>query len=209
MSSGTVWRIYEPATTEVPSWTRKTPQSSWPSVLQNPALHGMTHQPIQGSKYAVLRNYPGYGIQELFGTVAPSTSVGSTYVVSAQIATDKAALTPPTFEVWLRNSSTGAHSALVVGAAVAHATDWTLLSGTVTATAQFDQVVLRHKIANAGPGQRHGLVDDVHVCQLAGPTFGHPAGWWTTARAVGAAVLGSILIAGLAWGRRRLRTRRR
>ncbi len=207
VSSGTVWRIYEAGTTEVPHWTRKTPQSSWPSVLVNPALHGLTHQPIQGSKYAVLRNYPGYGIQELFGTLSPSTGVGSTYLVSAQIATDKAALNPPTFEVWLRNSSTGAHSAPVVRTAVAHATDWTLLSGTVTTTAHFDQVVLRHTITNPGSGQRHGLVDDVRVCKAAGHV--QPPGWWTTARAVGAAVLGSVLVAGLVWGRRRFRTRPR
>lgn len=201
--------MYEPATTEVPGWTRKTPQSAWPSVIGNPALHGMTHQPFSGSKYALLRNYPGSSRTEMFGTLSSSTSLGSTYLLTAQIATDKAALNPPTFEVWLRNRTTGAQSAAVVQTAVAHATEWTLLAGTVTATAPFDEVVLRHTIAPGGPGgTRHGLVDEVHLCRLTASTTGQATGWWTTARVVGAAVLGSVLLLGLGWGARRRRARR-
>lgn len=207
VSSGTVWRMYETNTTEVPGWTRKTPQSNWPSVIVNPGLHGMTHQPFLGSKYAILRNYPGYIFPEMVGTLSPSTGLGSTYLLSAQIATDKAPLNPPTFEVWLRNSTTGAHSAPVVQTAVAHATDWTLLTGTVTATAPYDQIVFRHTIAPGGPsGARHGLVDDVGLCQLAAAPSVHATGWWTTARLVGAAVLGPVLIVGIGWAARRRRT---
>jgi hypothetical protein len=180
-------------------------------VIQNPGLHGFSHLPFQGSKYALLRNYPGAATMGLVGALSPRTNVGSTYVLSAEVATDKAALDVPTFDVRLRNSTTGAQSAPVVQAAVAHATTWTRLTGTVTTNAQFDQVVLRHSFQPGGAGgTRHGLIDDVQLCELAVALPEHPAGWWTTARLVGAAVLGGLLVIGLGLGgRRRFRTRGR
>ena len=202
VSSGTVWRIYEPATTEVPGWTRRSPQSSWPSVLTNPSLHGLSHPAFEGAKYAIIRNYTAT-LTELRGTLSPSTGTGATYRVTARVATDKAALTPPAFEVWLGNSSTGARSTSVVRTAAAHATDWTLLSGTVTATGHLDQIGVRQTIAGGVVLSRHGLVDDVHVCLLAGSSSGHPLGGWTTAAKAAGPILGAVLVAGLAWRRRR------
>ncbi len=208
VQSGTVWRVYETATTEVPQWTRLTPQSPWPSVLVNPGLHGFSHLPFHGSKLAILRNY-GSGTTQLHGTLSPTTTIGSTYVLSVEIATDKAALNVPTVHMRLRNSATGAQSAPVVQAAVAHATDWTLLTGTVTATAPYNQVVLYHSFQAGGTGgTRHALLDAVHVCTLSVASHGNPPGWWTTARLVAGSVLGGSLIGGLAWRlRRRFRTR--
>jgi len=180
----------DPATTHVPQWVRAD-SAGGSSNVQNggfplpPAPHGF--------RFATVGTAQG-----LVGTLSPTTNVAGTYVLSAKALTLSPS-TPTTLELRLRNSTTGGQSAPVVQTALTQAGSWTLFTGTVTSNAAYDQVVLRPTSA--------AFFDAVQVCRTASATSVGQHGWWTTARAVGAVVLGSVLIAGLAWGRRRFRTR--
>ncbi len=163
-----------------------------------------THLASLGSKYALI---PPRGSQGLVGTLSATTNAGVTYLLSAKIATADV-VNAPTFELRLRNSASGAESAPVVQGLLSLTSNWALITGTVPASAGFDRVVLRYQ-ASMVSGADWGLADDVQVCQAALASTGHPPGWWTVARVVGALVLGSILTGVLVVGGVVLRTRRR
>lgn len=167
-SAGTDWTALEAATTNVLTWTRVNPGAAPPLVTSNGAAsYGLLHVAPQGSRYAVLPNYLASGSQELIGTLSTATTAGATYVLSAAIATEYLALIDATFEVRLRSSATGAESAPVVQASIAHPTSWGSLTGTVTDSTTYDRIVIRyHYQPQASVGTRPGLADDVRVCQV-------------------------------------------
>lgn len=216
-ASGSVMRDTV-ATTGVPGWTATNiyPEPTYPRVLvvENGVFLGQTTS--NGTKLALIPGFLGARPQELVGRLAPATSPGTTYVLSADVA-KVGVIYPPKVQLWLRNSGTGAVSSPLVQLAGPQPIDWTRVIGSVTANVSYDQVVLRYQKVPAdswieefiygGIDTWLGLADDIRVCKAAGHAL--PVGWWTTARVVTAAVLGTLL-AGLAWGvTRRFRTRGR
>ena len=223
---GIGWPMRESAaTSDVPSWTGTNvyPDPGYPrvKVLTNGTF--LLQTTPYGSRSALVPGFRPDRPQEIVGVLSSPTSIGATYVLSAQInALDMTGSRAPTVELRLRESATGTQSAPFVtpSTTAGGSQNWAVLTGAVTANAHYDRVVLRFQgvlneggipsaiTSTYGPGgQFLGLIDDVRVCKAA--LYDRPPGWWTTVRAVGAAVLGSVLIAGLVWGRRRFRTRGR
>jgi hypothetical protein len=81
--------------------------------------------------------------------------------LSAQIAVSSP-YHAATFELRLRNSVTGVQSALIAHASITYTGNWIQITGTVTANANYDRVVLR-----AYQEGGFDLVDEVHMCQAA------------------------------------------
>jgi hypothetical protein len=152
---------------------------------------------FDGSKLASLSSGQG-----LVGTLSAPTTVGATYVLSVRVLRVDAAA-QPAVELRLRNSGSGAQSAAATQVSGTQVLTWALVTGTATANAGYDRVVLRQQTAGAL------FVDDVRVCKAAGSLQAGPTGWWTTARVVGAAVLGALLVGAGVAVRRRFRTRGR
>jgi hypothetical protein len=169
-------------------------------------LNGLPLAPAVGSKFAVVA--PGLPQpQGLRGQLSATTSVGATYVLSAEIKLPFAAAGSAyasTITLGLRNSATGAQSAPFVGS-YNYATNWTFLSGTVTANANYDEVVLLWEdglSSFAGVVLAFALVDDVHLCEIAAAK--HVTGLWTTWPGIVVAVA-VLILGGLSvwWVRRR------
>ncbi len=196
-----VWQIKDTGTTYVLNWTEENPAGTWMFVLNGTYVSSAgaipTWQPptaFDGSKIAVMNGlYPGYPPNGAVNTLSTPTAPGATYEVSAQLAT----IGYPgstTYDLRLRNSSTGAQSAPITQTVGQQTGNWVLLHGTVTDISSFDQVVVRY---NGPSGVLHGqdyfgFVDDVHVCRV-----GRTPPWWQTPGALSGLVLGAITIIGL------------
>lgn len=169
------WPVYEAllgatsgsATTQVTDWTRTDDQRLWPRVAHSGTPFAPTQPAFQGARYALVpaTGYLGGHFQGLVGTLSSATSAGATYVVSAEIATDDS-VNAPTFELRLRNSGTGAESDAAGPTSITLTSDWALITGTVSANAAYDRVVLRYQAYNVA-GSGWGFVDDVRVCEAA------------------------------------------
>lgn len=121
----------------------------------------------EGTRYAALPDVNQ--AQGLVGELSASTNAGATYSVSAKIATASGPHAA-TFEMRLRNSTSGAQSPVVAHASITYTGTWKLITGTVTANAIYDRIVLRFS-------QQGGddLIDDVHMCQAAQQVWVCPA----------------------------------
>lgn len=189
------WNV-DPATTKVPHW--KTEVAGAGSFVSNATTVFMGSQwypqtAFLGSKYAAMTMSLDY-LYGFIGELSATTTVGATYVLSVQAKTSN-----PTTSSWfshskvalrLRNSTTHAESPLAVQTNFTQTNSWELISGTVTANAHYDQVVLRHTLQWSFWTFSLGTVfmgpvafDDVHLCQIAAKP-----GWWT---------LGHSLVVGL------------
>jgi N-acetylneuraminic acid mutarotase len=165
--------------TEVQDWTRMD-HARLPRATDNPGGYGILLPPFEGLKVALMKSFswggPGFTVFQgyhpdgIVGTLSTPTTVGSTYLVSAEISTE---FVPhaPSFEMWLRSSTTGADSAHIMQVVLPQqATHWTLFAGVITASDQYDRVVISY---NQGKddypinGDRWAQVDDVHACQTA------------------------------------------
>jgi len=154
------WQALEATTTKVPFWTRTNSTSSpTPEVVVNRLLNGTPMTASEGAQYAALPDV--IQTQGLVGELSAATNVGATYSLSAEIATASAPHAA-TFELRLRKSANGAQSAVVAHASITYAGTWMLITGTVTADAMYDRIVLRFS-------QQGGddVIDDVHMCQAA------------------------------------------
>jgi len=110
---------------------------------------------------------PGYAVgqaQGLVGELSSTTSVGATYSLSARVAV-ASSFHAGTFEMRLRNSATGAQSALIAHTSITYTGNWMQITGTVTANANYDRVVIR-----AYHEGGYDLVDDVQMCEAATQT---------------------------------------
>src|SRR5258706_4356175 len=194
--SGPTWNIIETATTKVPYWTRADSSAlvHKPMVVGSGTYSSITATAHTGSKYALVAALSDNQIQGPVGTLSAITNVGSTYVVSAWVAATED--TPnPNFILRLKNSSTGAESAPVVQVSIAKSTPigWALISGAITTTASYDQVVVRYQNVY---GVGWGLIDDVNVCKVT------PLPWWKNpALLTGIVVVLAVLIGGITFGR--------
>ena len=177
--------VLDSATTQVPHWTRTSASLGIPLVLENGAF-GLTA--VHHSRMAALDSAGSSLASQvlgLVGEVSAPTSVGQTYAVSVAISvralygtSDLRPYQPALFELRLRESATGTESAPVLQTSIDQETSWVVLTGTVTANAVHDGVVLRFYSPDAGLNARTGLIDDVRLCQAPGapskPTL--PAG---------------------------------
>jgi hypothetical protein len=182
-------------------------------VTDNPGSpYGILLQPFEGSKEALLQSlsyfgagptFLGYHPDGIVGTLSSPTTVGSTYLISAEIAT---VFLPhaPSFEMWLRNSTTGADSAHIVQVVLPQTTNWKLFAGAITANAVYDRVVISYdegQLDYQANGGRWAQVDDVRVCKTStdsAPTTLLP--WWKRPLALVVIILvGLLLIGGLAY----------
>jgi len=113
---------------------------------------------------------------------------------------------PITASLRLRTHS--ADSTNHVQATVAPSNTWVLVSGTVPANTNLDQVVLRLS-RTSGPGGAFAYVDDVHVCKIAAGTgtgTGHGNGWFSDHGTLVLVLLGvGVILGGLGVGWRRYR----
>lgn len=169
------WPVYEAllgattgtSTTQVTGWTRTNDQRLWPRVALSGSPFAPARLPFQGAKYALVpaTGYLGGNFQGLVGTLSSATNAGTTYVVSAQIATDDS-VNAPAFELRLRNSGTGGESDAALLTSATLTSGWALIGGTLPASATYDRVVLRYNAFNVA-GSAWGFVDEVRVCEAA------------------------------------------
>lgn len=110
---------------------------------------------------------PGHALgqaQGLVGQLAGGTNAGATYWLSAHVAVSSS-YHAATLDMRLRNSATGAQSALLAHTSITYTGNWVQISARVTTNATYDRIVVR---AYQEGGQ--DLVDDVSLCESATQT---------------------------------------
>jgi hypothetical protein len=199
-----LWYVFESTNTNAPFWTRRnnihaTTGGNFNHYAPAVATGSMNAFPAayQGSKLAWLLGYSfsPSGYQGLVGTLSTATTPGATYVLSARVREDRNS-SGGAIEMRLRRASDGAETTQAVQAPVNDRSDWVLISGPVTANANYDRVLLRF-YQGAGQG---GYIDDVRVC-LAAKKNQIPG--WVLVAGIGLAGLLVIIVPVLAWRRRR------
>jgi hypothetical protein len=200
VGTATPWGIYDITTTDVPHWAELSASGASYVDQYGGWLADGPLVAFQGTNYANLA-IGDFGDQDsgIVGSLSPSTTVGTTYVLSAMITRGPYAwLQPSTFELRLRNGATGAESPPVAQASSTFlAGGWVTLSGVITITTgtSYNQVEVRYY----SDANQAGYVDDVQLCvATATVTSGGLLPWL-----FGAVALAGVILAGLIFVRKR------
>lgn len=170
------WSVLETATTQVPQWTRTSTSLGVPLVLDNGTFGWTGFDLSRMATLVSVGSSLASQVTGLAGTLSTATSIGQTYALSVGIGIARLPpvsfggayllpYQPASFELRLRDSVTGAESAPVLQASIDQETSWVVLTGSVTASAAYDGVVIRFYSPDASLNARTGLVDDVRLCQ--------------------------------------------
>jgi hypothetical protein len=175
------WSVLETATTQVPQWTRTSSSFGVPLVLDSGTFGWSGFDLARMATLFSVGSSVASQVPGLAGTLSTATNVGQTYALSVGIGIARLPpisadvgsyggsgllpYQPASFELRLRESGTGAESAPVLQTSIDQETSWVVLTGSVTANAAYDSVVLRFFSPDSGLNARAGLMDDVRLCR--------------------------------------------